>query len=516
MAPTPDSFLSLLPRSFLAETNHAPTINSDTRSLSPMDVQALHLAKRADRHVDFSAGTKPPDAFDNKGFQALFAIIGMGMVLTALWFFFWAKNGGFKWGENDWEDYKSTVLRRKGPDGKTLSNATKSTRLGGGSVVHGGSYGAESSVGYTDETATSADLSEMREVEEGRGVGAFGLRGGDASKKKHRREGTNNYKDQDVRAYREEKPARVGGLNRKADGVYTDFSNTGSDLGSNVSSKPLVTVSAKEKKKEEKAKEARAKERMRQAKLIEKNAARTAAAEEKARKAAEKEQAKREKAEQKKAKKSKRADTEATSSEAPMSEAPMSEAPMSEKPMVKAPMTTYTASEAPRKSRRSPPSAAYSFVSGDDTNTVYTGAYTDNRTAPSEVNESSYYSDYRPNADPAALSQATRSRRDRDSRDAARSRHSSASPRKQHRASRDADAPSDMFAQANGNVQGTLSYPCYIPGLSSACSVGVSESVSQVGGPSHGGRRGRDVMDGYRRGGVRAVARRDSLSDSDA
>jgi hypothetical protein len=43
--------------------------------------------------------------------------------------------------------------------------------------------------------------------------------------------------------------------------------------------------------------------------------------------------------------------------------------------------------------------------------------------------------------------------------------------------------------------------------------VGVGESVSQVGGSS-GGRRGRDVMDGYRRSGARG--RRDSLSDSDS
>lgn len=490
MAPVPDALLSLLPRSFVSRADNAPTINSDMRGLSPKAVQSLHLAKRAGTtHIDHSSGARPATDFNNKGFQFLFALIGMGMVLTALWFFFWAKNGGFRFRKGDWEDYKSTVLRRKGPDGKTLSNATKSTKLGGGSVVHGGSYGAESSVGYTDETGTNANYGEMREVEEGRGHRNFGLRGGDARKKKHRREGRNDYKDSDLREYRDERPARVGGLNRQADGVFMDYSNTGSDLGSNVSSKPLVVP--KDKKKEAKEKERRAKERMKQAKLIEKNAAKTAAAEAKAQKTAEKEKAKKEKAEQKKAKKTKPAETEATPSEAPMTEAPMS--------------------EAPGPARRSGPSAAYSFTTGDDTNTVYTGVYTDNRTAPSEAQESSYYSDYRPNADPAAFSNANRERRERHSQSQSRSRHSS--PRKP-RASRQSNA-SDIFTQTNGNVQGTISYPCYIPGLSSAGSVGVSESVSQVGGPSQGGRRGRDVMAGYRRGGVRTV-RRDSLSDSDA
>ncbi|KAF2748182.1 hypothetical protein M011DRAFT_467221 [Sporormia fimetaria CBS 119925] len=497
MAPVSDAILALLPRSFIISNDNVPTINSDTRSLGPMDVQRLHMAKRDAPRIDYGKGVRPATDFDNKGFQALFAIIGTGMVLTALWFFFWAKNGGFKWREDDWEDYKSTVLRRKGPDGKTLSNATKSTRLGGGSVVHGGSYGA-SSVGYTDETGTSADFSEMREVEEGRG----GLRGGEARHKKKRREGTNNYKDDDLRGYREEKAARVGGLNRQADGTYTDFSNNGSELGSNLSSKPLVTVSAKDKKKEAKAKEMRARERMRQAKLIEKNAAKQAAVEAKARKMAEKEQAKRDKSENRK-KKTRGAYTEVSLSEAPRSEPPMTEMDVTE----------YAMSEAPNPAaRRAPPSAAYSFTNGDDNRTMYTGVYTDDHIAPSEVPESSYYSDYRPKAETSrrSSSRPRGPRHERQSQSHSRTQSRQTSPTKA-RASRHA-APSDIFTQTNGDVQGTIAYPCYIPGLSSAGSVGVSESVSQVGGPSSG-RRGRDVMDGYRRGGGKN--RRDSLSDSD-
>ena len=44
---------------------------------------------------------------------------------------------GFYFKESDWDEYKSTVLRRKGPNGTTLSGATATTDLGGGSVVHG-------------------------------------------------------------------------------------------------------------------------------------------------------------------------------------------------------------------------------------------------------------------------------------------------------------------------------------------------------------------------------------------
>lgn len=515
MAPLPDTLLALLPRSFLASAGSLPTINSDLSSLSPREVQSIHLAKRDGPKVNYSSGSRPATDFNNKGFQALFAIIGMGMVLTALWFFFWAKNGGFRFRNGDWEDYKSTVLRRKGPDGKTLSNATKSTKLGGGSVVHGGSFGA-SSVGYTDDASTT--VSEMRQVEEGKGR-AFGIRGGEGKKDKpkRKREGTNDLRDADLRDYRDERPARVGGLNRQADGVWHDYSNTGSDLGSNLSAKPLIAPkTAKDKKKEEKEKKQRAIERMKAAKIAEKNAAKsaakTAAQEAKEQKARDKEQAKKTKEEQKKAKKSRKTETEATPSEPAMTEYPATEYPATEYPASAAPAPGPS-----HQSRRAPPSAAYSFTTGDDTNTVYSGAYTDN---PTEAQESSYYSDYRPNADPSAFS-ASRSRQERRSHQSrsqnqsqSRTRHShSASPRKQHRPSRRSEAPSDIFTQTNGNTQGTISYPCHIPGLSSAGSVGVSESVSQVGGARRGGR---DVMDGYRRGGVRTVNRRDSLSDSDS
>lgn len=524
-----------------------PELIADVQAqgLSPLATRAVQLAKslakRDDQFANLAAaGSRPPTDLSGPGFQVLFALIAVGMTLTAIWFFFWAKNGGFKWKKDDWEDYKSTVLRRKGPDGKTLSNATKSTRLGGGSVVHGGSYGAPTSVGYTDETGTSADMSEIRDAEEGKSH--HGLRGGDGRrhKKKQRRDYTNDYNDPDLDGYRHEKAARVGGLNRQADGTYTDYTPTEpSDLGSNVSGRPLVKKDKRDPKKEAKEKERRARERMKNAKAAEKEALRTAAAAAKSRKEAEKAAAKREKAEQKKTKKTRsevgsempemaenrteytRAFTEYTApSEYDRSEARDFAAPPPAKAPVKSTSSPKAPTKAPSNARRAPPSAAYSFTTGDDdANTVYTGAYTeasDDRTAA----ESSYYSDYRPRAE---RSQARHQSRDRTSASrprpaGSRSRPTSQTPQKRHRSSQPPVSkapPSDIFTAANGGTQGHMSYPCYIPGLSTAGTVVPGESVSQVGAPSNRRERergGRDVMAGYRRGG----GRRDSLSDSDS
>jgi hypothetical protein len=580
-----------------------PELTAEEAALSPMAVRDLSVAKtlvkRAnDAYVQLAAaGARPAKDLSGPGYQALFAIMGVGMTLMMIWFFFWAKNGGFKWQKDDWEDYKSTVMRRKGPDGKTLSNATKSTILGGGSVVHGGSYGAESSVGYTDETSTNADANDYRKAEEGNG----GLRGGDGrvrKEKKSRRNNTDNtnntndYNDPELRHYRHEKAARVGGLNRQADGHYTDYSGSqpselGSNVGSNVSSAPLVKKTEKDPKKEAEGKKQRAKERMRKAKAAEKEAARVKAVEAKERKEAQKAEARREKEREKEAyKKNKKTKAIMAPSDAPeMAEVtrPLTEytgpayteytAPSEYGSPDKSdnnnnnnegPRTEYTgayteytapsvASSPVKKtrSRRAPPSAAYSFVTGDDDHTVVSSAYTDTspnhhrttaRAVPSVAQsvdaESSYYSDYRPNADPSVYTSRTAA--DRASRSASRpkgerpqgerpqgarsrptSRPQSKSPEKRHRPastarpsrSQYAPAPSDIFTATNGEAHGHMSYPCHIPGLSMAGSVAASDSVSQAGLPKV--RGGRDVMDGYRRGGVRAVGRRDSLSDSD-
>ena len=123
------------------------------------------------------------------------------------------------WRKGDWEDYKSTVLRRKGPDGKTLSNATASTELGGGSVV--GSMGV-----YDAESV----------------VYEHGAKNGNGKGKKVKGKGKKGRaaRDEDVRAYRHEKPAKVGGLNRQPDATYTDYTNTNTNTDPSEFSHPFT------------------------------------------------------------------------------------------------------------------------------------------------------------------------------------------------------------------------------------------------------------------------------------
>ncbi|KIW04676.1 uncharacterized protein PV09_04412 [Verruconis gallopava] len=196
--------------------------------------------------VKLGTGQVPGNSFNNAGFLALFAIIGGFMVLAAIYFFFIAKNGGFKRiTKDDWEDYKSTVLRRKGPDGKTLSNATKSTKLGGGSVVP---KWAKSD--YTRSTESSYDDGEMREVEEGRG---------------YRNIRQTSRHDPELAAYKHEKAAKVGGINTSMHGSQWDYSNTDrSDVT------PAPAVDKKELKRAEKERRAREKAEQKEAARLEK------------------------------------------------------------------------------------------------------------------------------------------------------------------------------------------------------------------------------------------------------
>jgi len=179
---------------------------------SPLEVSNVLRVRDIGKSPVYNPGTGAwnPSDINNTGFFVLFALIGVAFVIASIWFFFWAKNGGFHWRKRDWDDYKSTVLRRKGPDGKTLSNATKSTRLGGGSVV--GSAATEETTSYRDKGETNDGRRKERR------------RNGERKHNRHNKE------DKDVRAYREEKPAKVGGLNRAPDGVYS--TTQGSDTAS--------------------------------------------------------------------------------------------------------------------------------------------------------------------------------------------------------------------------------------------------------------------------------------------
>ena len=176
--------------------------NPEPEPISPLDIEAYLKARDAPANqYNPGAGMISPTSISNNGIFALFGILAAGLVLSSIWFFFWAKNGGFHFRKGDWEDYKTTVLRRKGPNGTTLSGATKSTKLGDGSVV--GSQGSMSEF-YAPEKAESN-------------------RGG---KNKKRSKPVKNSRDDDVRAYRHEKVAKVGGLNREPDGSYHAYTNT--------------------------------------------------------------------------------------------------------------------------------------------------------------------------------------------------------------------------------------------------------------------------------------------------
>lgn len=237
----------LIKRTVLSPSLDSPILprNDDSSPiLSPMDTFKVLTARdghqTADPHP--GAGSVDPSDINMKAIQACFAIIGAAFVLGAIWFFFWAKNGGFQWRKGDWDEYKSTVLRRKGPNGTTLSNATKSTILGGGSVVGDG---------YSDKDAATTADGTMTDTMTELSSEAPIIKEKQSQKNKYKKETAKERKireaneaqwegghDVDVRAYRHEKAARVGGLNKDSDAQFygTDYSGTergGSDMQSN-------------------------------------------------------------------------------------------------------------------------------------------------------------------------------------------------------------------------------------------------------------------------------------------
>jgi hypothetical protein len=267
MAPIPDSTIKSY-ISFLLKRTPSPSTTSD---LSP---KAAFLTARTQdlvsRTVDAGSGVTPPTSIPNKAVFALFGLIGVGFVLTGIWFFFWAKNGGFYFGENDWDDYKSTVFRRKGPNGTTLSGATASTDLGGGSVVHGqknSRSGKGRKKGGKQKRYKDFDDEESQVIGSSLGGSTLGSEMSELKEKtkkakksrgKDRQEGSELMSEIDlneevdpgvldaVRAYRHEKPARVGGLNKHPDGIAfdrstQDNSSATSELLSNRERTPTTT-----------------------------------------------------------------------------------------------------------------------------------------------------------------------------------------------------------------------------------------------------------------------------------
>ncbi|KAI0117052.1 hypothetical protein F4814DRAFT_272554 [Daldinia grandis] len=282
MAPLPPS-IAVHARSWLSaarstandlaarSTTNIPSSPTDAlQQLGPLAARSILLARDEDngeQKVDPHRGAVRPQDINNTFVFVLFGLIGAAFVCTGIWFFFWAKNGGFYFKEDDWDDYKSTVLRRKGPNGTILSNATPTTQLGGGSVYkdvddNRTEYTAgltqisgDTGSTLTGITAGASDLSarERRRQKRER-------KDREREKKKDRRnrdkagrrvgedgvlvdeQAEAEAKDQ-LRAYRNEKAARVGGINKESEGSTWDgstnpeSSTAGSDLHSNRHSK---------------------------------------------------------------------------------------------------------------------------------------------------------------------------------------------------------------------------------------------------------------------------------------
>ncbi|KAI1173715.1 hypothetical protein F4777DRAFT_427582 [Nemania sp. FL0916] len=229
--------------------------------LGPLAVRAILLGrddggdgqdKNPDPQLDPSLGVTDPHDINNTFIFVLFGLLGAAFVVTGIWFFFWAKNGGFHFKENDWEEYKSTVLRRKGPNGTLLSGATPSTDLGGGSVYKDVDDGrTEYTGGLTQMTGDTGDtMSTLTGIT----AGASDIAGRERRRRQREKKEREHEKKRDrkmkkkegrrkvgedgvlvdeeaeeaakrnLRAYRSERPARVGGLNRAADGSEWDGS----------------------------------------------------------------------------------------------------------------------------------------------------------------------------------------------------------------------------------------------------------------------------------------------------
>jgi hypothetical protein len=258
MAPLPESSI----KSYLSSLFKRTPSPQPSTLLSDLSPKAAALVARAQnilpRDVNSGAGVTPPTNIPNKLVFVVFGLIGLGFVVTGIWFFFWAKNGGFYFKENDWDDYKSTVLRRKGPNGTTLSGATATTDLGGGSIVHGEKrnkwgkkkkgmkrykdFEDDESSQMTSSNGGSELASEMSELKY---QAKQAKKEKKAKKESTLRQSVEMDEEADVgvrdtiRAYRHEKPARVGGLNKQPDGSAWDGS--ANDNSTVASERPLLS-----------------------------------------------------------------------------------------------------------------------------------------------------------------------------------------------------------------------------------------------------------------------------------
>ena len=198
------------------------------------------------------AGVINPHNINNTVFFIFFGIISAAFVVAGIWFFFWAKNGGFQFKEGDWEEYKSTVLRRRGPNGTIISGATAPTDLGGGSVYkdvvdEDGRTVITESTGLSGITAGVSDISARERRRALREKKIKQMQEEHRQRKKEKKEKkkkesrhvdehgvvvdaeAEKQAEDELRKYRHERPARVGGLNKESEGSQWDGSTNPSD-----------------------------------------------------------------------------------------------------------------------------------------------------------------------------------------------------------------------------------------------------------------------------------------------
>lgn len=262
MAPALLPRIALQARTVLSHLAARSPGSANLDNLGPLAAGEILLARdNSPSGADPSSGIIHPGDINNNAVFALFGVIAAAFVIAGIWFFFWAKNGGFYFKKDDWDDYKTTVLRRRGPNGTLLSNATPSTNLGGGSVYKDVDDGTEdtrttvtsSTGGLTGITAGASDIAgrekrrrkrEQQEREKERRREERAARGKGGERKLHKsrntgrkvgedgvlmdEEATADAKEQ-LRSYRHEKAARVGGINKDYEGSAWDGSTNPSN-----------------------------------------------------------------------------------------------------------------------------------------------------------------------------------------------------------------------------------------------------------------------------------------------
>ncbi|OLN97508.1 hypothetical protein CCHL11_01295 [Colletotrichum chlorophyti] len=266
MAPVVASGLAHQIRSYVADRLSSLPNTADITarafdpSVGPLAARSILVARDSSGYKeDPHHGVTDPDNINNTAVFVIFGLIGAAFVITGIWFFFWAKNGGFYFKENDWDDYKTTVLRRKGPNGTLLSNATPSTNLGGGSVYKDYDDNSTSISGTTLSgiTAGASDIAARekreRKREKRRKEKEARHKEKHSSRKSHDEMGVlideeaEREAKKHLRSYRHEKPARVGGLNKESEASEWDGSTnpTESSVSSNLLSNRETTPTSK-------------------------------------------------------------------------------------------------------------------------------------------------------------------------------------------------------------------------------------------------------------------------------